>query len=194
MYISDPSKPPSNGSRIFWGEVAPCDHVVQLYEDDDIFLDSLEGFVSGGLLAGDGVIVIATPAHAASLAGRLIGRGIDLAAAKATDQYIELDAVDTLDKFMVGGWPDEDEFRRFVLQTLQRAGAGGRRIRAFGEMVAVLWSQGNNGATVRLEHLWQRLCREEAFSLFCAYPKSGFTRDAQASIREICEAHTRVAS
>ncbi len=52
----------------------------------------------------------------------------------------------------------------------------GRRVRAFGEMVAVLWDQGQNAATVRLEHLWHKLCPEEKdFSLFCTYPKAGFT-------------------
>jgi hypothetical protein len=28
--------------------------------------------------------------------------------------------------------------------------------------------------------------------LFCAYPKTGFTRDTQDSMREICDAHSRV--
>src|SRR5688500_19228341 len=53
-----------------------------------------------------------------------------------------------------------------------------RSVRAFGEMVAVLWANGHNGATVRLEHLWHAFCQSEAFSLFCAYPKTGFTQDA----------------
>jgi NAD(P)H-hydrate repair Nnr-like enzyme with NAD(P)H-hydrate epimerase domain len=50
-------------SEIFWGEIAPCDHVLQIYEDDDIFLDALTGFVGGGINAGDAVIVIATATH-----------------------------------------------------------------------------------------------------------------------------------
>jgi hypothetical protein len=45
---------------------------------------------------------------------------------------------------------------------------------------------------VRLEYLWQNLCRQEAFSLFCAYPKSGFTGDIAVSLQNICAAHTRV--
>lgn len=39
---------------------------------------------------------------------------------------------------------------------------------------------------------WHQLCQTEAFSLFCAYPKSGFTEDSSKSIREICEAHSRI--
>ena len=63
---------------------------------------------------------------------------------------------------------------------------------AAGEMVAILWARGHTGATVRLEHLWHRLCATESFTLFCAYPKIGFTQDGPASIREICAAHSAV--
>ena len=59
-------------------------------------------------------------------------------------------------------------------------------------VVAVLWAQGHNGATVRLEHLWHEVCEREAFSLFCAYPRSGFTQDAEVSMKEICAAHSKV--
>ena len=91
------------------------------------------------------------------------------------------------------GWPDEELFRVAVNRILDRArGDDSRPVRAFGEMVAVLWAQGHSGATVRLEHLWHSLCREEAFALFCAYPRSGFTQDALESMREICAAHTKV--
>jgi len=32
-------------SHVFWGEIAPSDHLVQIYENDDVILDSLQGFV-----------------------------------------------------------------------------------------------------------------------------------------------------
>ncbi|HWP13512.1 MAG TPA: MEDS domain-containing protein [Ramlibacter sp.] len=181
-----------HGIDVFWGEIAPCEHLVQIYDEESVFLDALEGFVAGGLDQGDGIVVIATPVHVRALESRLRARRVDVDAARAQDQYIALDAAQTLSKFMVDGWPDDDRFKALVTQLLSRAGAEGRRVRAFGEMVAVLWQQQHHGATVRLEHLWHRFCREEAFSLLCAYPKSGFTRDATASIQEICDAHSRV--
>lgn len=177
---------------VFWGEISPCEHLVQIYQDEGVFLDSLEGFVAGGIQAGDGVVVIATPQHLAALNERLAARNIDLATAIKSDQYLALDAEETLSKFMVMGWPDEDFFRTFVTNILQRAKGDNRRVRAFGEMVALLWARGNTGATVQLEHLWHRLCQELSFSLFCAYPKIGFTRNASASIKEICDTHSRV--
>lgn len=177
---------------VFWGEISPCEHLVQIYQDEGVFLDSLEGFIAGGIQAGDGVVVIATPQHLAALNERLAARNIDLATAIKSDQYLALDAEETLSKFMVMGWPDEDFFRTFVTNILQRAKGDNRRVRAFGEMVALLWARGNTGATVQLEHLWHRLCQELSFSLFCAYPKIGFTRNASASIKEICDTHSRV--
>jgi len=180
------------GARVFWGEIAPCDHLVQIYEEEGAFLDTLEGFVAGGLRAGDAIVLIATPAHRRSLEDRLRAVGMDLAHASATDQYIALDASETLARFMVDGWPDDARFKALVKDLLSRAGRNGRPVRAFGEMVAIMWQQGHHAATVRLEHLWHRFCQEEGFSLLCAYPKSGFTEDATESIREICAAHSKV--
>jgi hypothetical protein len=178
--------------KMFWGEISPCEHLVQIYAEDGIFLDALEGFVAGGLEVGDGVIVIATGEHRVALEGRLIKRGCNLEDAELRDQYIFCDAQQTLLKFMVNGWPDEQLFETFLTEILARARGSERRVRAFGEMVALLWSEGKNGATVRLEHLWHTFCQKKAFSLLCAYPRIGFTQDAEASMNEICAAHSKV--
>ena len=181
-----------SGPEIFWGEVTPCEHLVQIYEDDDVFLDTLAGFAGGGLRAGDGVIIIATDTHLEALGSRLIGSGLDIAAARQEDRYIPVDAEDLLRRLVFRGWPDDYLFRKGVTDLLTRAGTGGRRVRAFGEMVAILWARGQNAATVRLEHLWQGICQDEGLSLFCAYPKSGFTQDANTSIQELCALHSRI--
>jgi hypothetical protein len=166
--------------------------MVQFYENDGVFLDTLEGYVLGGLRAGEAVIVIATRPHIDSLERRLTRQGADLAAARAGDQFIVVEAEKVLDRFMINQWPDDALFHEFVGELLGRAKAGGRRVRAFGELVAVLWARGCSGATVRLEHLWHRLCAEHSFNLFCAYPRIGFTQDAEDSIREICAQHSRL--
>jgi hypothetical protein len=178
--------------RVFWGEMSPSEHFVQIYEHETVLLDTLEGFVTGGLRNGESVIVIATEAHRAALDRRVRAQGFNVDAALAQDQYIVADASDTLSRFMRDGWPDDALFAEAVQGLLQRTVPRGRPVRAFGEMVALLWAQGHNGATVHLEHLWHHLCASESFSLFCAYPRSGFTRDSAASIQEICEAHTKV--
>lgn len=182
----------ARATEFFWGEIAPCEHSLQLYEEEDALLDSLEGFVSNGITLGEGVVVIATPMHLLALHSRLGKKDIDLRAAKDTDQYIPLDAQETLSQFMVNGWPDEDRFNEVVQGLLTRAGSNGRKVRAFGEMVAIMWARGENEATIRLEHLWNKLCASEKFSLFCAYPAAGFAQDAVNSIQDICDAHSRI--
>lgn len=179
-------------SPIFWGEISPCEHAMQIYGDEDVFMDALEGFVGAGLRGGEAAIVIATPEHLQGLEKRLRARGVDLESARFERRYLGLPAERILRDFMVDGWPDEERFHEVVSTLLARMQSNGRRVRAFGEMVALLWSQGNVAATVRLEHLWNKLCEKERFPLFCAYPKTGFTTDPTSSIRELCAAHTRV--
>jgi len=179
-------------SNVFWGEIAPCDHVVQIYEDDDVFLDLLNGFVSGGVDAGDSVVVIATDAHLKALNKRLKAFGKDVPELISGGRYIPLDAEETLAKFMVNDWPDENLFMQLVSSIIAVAKKENRQVRAFGEMVAILWAKGHVGATVRLEHLWNKFCETESFCLFCAYPRSGFTQDASESVMHICGAHSKM--
>jgi hypothetical protein len=179
-------------TQAFWAEMSACEHFVQIYEADNAFMDTLTGFIAGALRQGEGAVVIATPAHRDELRWRLEVDGLDVSAAIRDDQLVLLDADETISRFMVNGWPDEDTFARIVRDILARAGRGGRRVRAFGEMVAVMWAQGYQAATVRLEHLWHQLCERESFVLFCAYPKSGFTENPAESIARVCAEHSKV--
>jgi hypothetical protein len=105
---------------------------------------------------------------------------------------LPVDAEQMLSKFMVNDWPDETLFMSTVSDLIVRAKMDNRHVRAFGEMVAILWAKGQVGATVRLEHLWNKFCETQAFCLFCAYPQSGFTQDASESVMHICGAHSKM--
>jgi hypothetical protein len=177
-------------SKDFWGEIAPCEHVVQIYENDKVFLDLLHGFVSDGFDAGDCVIVIATNSHLQALDKRLIASGFNLLKLTARKVYFPLEAEIVLSKFLINDWPDEALFNEVVTDLIAQAGA--KQFRAFGEMVALLWAKGNVGATIRLENLWNKFCARQAFCLFCAYPQSGFTHDASESVANICHAHSKL--
>jgi hypothetical protein len=182
----------SKGTQIFWGEIAPCEHIAQFFEHEGVLLDTLTGFIGGGLKAGESTIVIATAEHLEALEERLVAFGVDIPLARSADQYIALLAEEALARFMVKRWPDDELFAHLVTELINRARAKGRRVRAFGEMVALLWARGDTAATVRLEHLWHQICQSQIFSLLCAYPKAGFTEDPSKSLAEICAAHSRV--
>jgi hypothetical protein len=179
------------GFDAFWAELSPCTHAVQIYDSDSEFLDNLAEFVAGGLVKGEAAVVIATPLHRYALHSRLAANGFDLEAAIRTNQLILLDAEETIAKFIVNDWPQDHLFHAAIGDVLKRATGGGRRVRAFGEMVAVMWAKGLCGATIKLEHLWTDLCRKLEFSLFCAYPKAGFTaNDAAKDIARVCDLHS----
>lgn len=182
----------SSNIQVFWGEIAPCDHLVQFYDNDIIFLNTLEGFVGDGFIKGESVIVIATPDHMRNLNSRLINQGFDISGLNSIDQYITMDASDVTSEFMVNNWPDENLFSSFVSSLMDRAQKGNRKVRVFGEIVSVLWHQGHTGATVQLETLWHRLQHQNRFCLYCAYPKSGFTQDANAAMEIICSTHSKI--
>ncbi|WP_207429047.1 MEDS domain-containing protein [Pedobacter sp. SYSU D00535] len=179
-------------AKVFWGEIAPCEHVLQIYEDEESFLQVLTDFVGEGINLGEGVIVIATQKHLNGLEAKLLDHGLNVKALIETRSYIPLDEKETLALFMVEGWPDEARFNREITSIINRAKAGNRGVRAFGEMVALLWAEGNNGATVNLEYLWNKLVKTEAFSLFCAYPRAGFTQNATDSVMGICHSHSKM--
>lgn len=179
-------------SQAFWAEMSACEHFVQVYEAEDVFMDTLTGFIAGALRQDEGAVVIATVSHRAELRRRLALEGFDADGAVNNDQLMLLDAEQLISKFMVHDRADEEKFAQLVRDILARAGRDGRRVRAFGEMVAVMWAKGYCGATVQLEHIWQRLCQQESFVLFCAYPRSGFTEDAALSIASICAEHSKV--
>jgi hypothetical protein len=167
-------------------------HICQVYKCEDTFLDSLAAFVGTGLRLRQAVIVIATPAHFAALQSRLKQVGHDVPRAFREDRLIALDAEDTLAQFMVNGWPDRERFVSVMNPVIARARREGRDLRAFGEMVALLWDKGRYAATLRLEELWNQLLASQHFPLFCAYPRECLDRGERESIDDIHAAHAKV--
>jgi hypothetical protein len=178
-------------ANAFWAEMSACEHFVQIYESEEVFLDILASFVSEALKEDQVAVVIATPAHREELNERLM-KSHDLASLPLQNRLISLDAEETIKKFMANGSVDDELFFQFVADLLASATKNGRKVRAFGEMVAVMWSKGYYGAAVRLEHLWHRLCAENSFPLYCAYPKIGFAENGSEAIAHVCAAHSKI--
>jgi PAS domain S-box-containing protein len=176
-----------------WSEMGEREHFVQFYESDAFFVQSLSAFVTAGLRAGEVAIVIATPAHREALEKELERQGLDSAALRAQEEYFPLDAAETLSKFMVDGEPDKKRFLQTISPLMTRVTQGGRRVRAFGEMVALLWAEGNGDAAITLEQFWNDLAGTYSFCLFCAYPLDGFCGTTNGEpFAHICHQHSRV--
>lgn len=179
------------------GDLGHLAHTVQFYGEDAFLLDELSRFIGTALGAGDAALVIATRVHRDGLAQRLKARGLDTARASEQGRYVALDAAETLEKVMRDGWPDAALFAEVIGETLGQAavaaGARDSRISAFGEMVALLWTEGKAEAAIRLEQLWNDLAQNYSLSLRCAYPMSGFDREYHSdSFLKICAEHSHV--
>jgi len=187
----------STDAESFWGEIASVDHVLQIYENEGIFLDTLTGFVDSAIAANENAVVIATNAHLSALEFRLQSYGHNIEALILENKFIPVNADELLTEFVVDEMPDQALFMKTLDKLIGHATHNQRKFRAFGEMVAILWAKGNKNATLQLEELWNDLRGKTPFCLFCAYPKniidesSGTTNDSTAII---CRAHSKLIS
>jgi hypothetical protein len=176
-----------------WAEMGDTEHFVQFYEADGFLLNSLSGFIGRAIHADDGAVVVATEAHRNGLDELLQANGLDVTTAKSRGQYVSLDAAETLSKFMVDGAPEPGRFNEFMGGVIASVTDGRTRISAFGEMVSLLWAEGNHPAAIRLEELWNDLQRTHSFSLFCAYPMNGLSGERFIEATgSVCKVHSRV--
>jgi MEDS: MEthanogen/methylotroph, DcmR Sensory domain len=178
----------------FWGEIARFDHVVQVYENDGIFLDTLTGFVESAISFNENAVVIASNAHLSALEFRLQSYGHHIETLILENKFIPISAEDLLTEFLVNDLPDEAKFTKAATKLFDQASVNQRKFRAFGEMVAILWAKGNKKATLQLEHLWSNLLSKDPFCLFCAYPKNIFNDRSNNSAKPVCNAHTKIIS
>src|SRR6185295_5616074 len=150
-------------------------------------------YIGGAITSGDSAIVVATESHRKGLDELLRANGVDVDGARSVGRYLVLDAADTLAQFMVDGTPEPERFHQVVGKVIAGMTSGTSRVRAFGEMVGVLWAQGNHAGAIRVEELWNELQRVHSFSLFCAYPINGF--DGESFVEpygNVCGVHSRV--
>jgi PAS domain S-box-containing protein len=176
-----------------WREIHEFEHVVQFCETDEFLITSVGKFISDGLKQGDVCIVLATQAHRDGFDAYLKAEGLAVSAARARGRYIPLDAASTLSQIMVDGSVDPARFYRVIGEIIRQAAKSGRRVRAFGELVALLCAEGKRAEAIHLEGLWNELAQQYAFSLFCAYPMASFDGEAyEVDFAEICRQHERV--
>lgn len=189
MRLTDPES--DDYSWVEMGTVTPLTHThhhaVQFYGTDKSLFVTVAGFLSEGLIADQPAIIIATAPHRQAILQHLCDRLIDCEHAIRNGDLVVLDADDTLALFMVGEEPSAALFERNVGRLIEQI-LGGRTntvVRAYGEMVDVLWKQGRTEAAIKLEILWNKLALKYGFALLCGYAMGNFYKQSKLMDRVI---------
>jgi hypothetical protein len=175
-------------------EAAPAaDHAVQVYDDLAELAASVGHYLDAGFRNGQPAVLISTSDRFDAFARELEARGWDIDQLEARGLLARFDAEQTLDAFMDGEIPSAERFEQVVGGAIDRVASRfpDATIRAFGDMVDLLWRQGNEAGAIALEELWNDLAETRRFALLCGYHLDIFDLDVQTSaLPEIARVHT----
>jgi hypothetical protein len=169
-------------------------HAVKFYPNEQSLFTTVGGFIGQGLVDNQPAVLIVTRAHRDGILEELAARLIDIKSALRLGELMVLDAHETLDRFMVGDVPQPDAFEQHIgglIGSLVDRHPEGVLVRAYGEMVDVLWQEGRCDAAIRLEILWNRLASRYGFALLCGYSMEKFHSEIEL-LEKVCEQHTHV--
>jgi hypothetical protein len=111
----------------------------------------------------------------------LAARSFDVVALQRSRDLVLLDGNEILSRFVVDGKPDARKFKDEICHLIESVSCGRARctVRLFGQVIDVLWQQGNRDGAIRLELLWNQLARAEASSAICVYALGNFLKDVR---------------
>ncbi len=168
-------------------------HVVTFYENDAFLTAAVRGFLLDGLLAGETVVVVATPAHRQDFAAALGDAGHDISASRRDGRYVELDAASTLARLVPDGELTTARFEEQIARFMTSTAAISPGLRCYGEMTSLLWERGELTTALELEDRWNALLRRVRIPLFCGHPLSGFdSPETTARFHDMCARHSVV--
>lgn len=172
----------------------PGDHFARLYQDPISLINALEVYIGTGLERGEAAIVLAVRHHREQLQRRLEQRGMNCQSLAASGQLAFLDAHAALEQIMHAGpgRPDRETFDALIRPAIRRGLSQFGRLRAYGELVNVLWQHADRPAAHTLEQWWNGLIDEYRFSLLCAYRANVFDNNhgMQAALEQVCQTHS----
>jgi hypothetical protein len=171
-------------------------HFVQFYgQDDDALAHNVALYLAEGLARDEALLVVATPPHYELFLQHLACLSEAAQAAAHEQRIVFIPAAELLGKIVASGQPEWSVFEAAVRGAMDQARGGkpARKVRAYGEMVGLLWEQGLRSTAEKLEDFWNRLFATQFFELYCAYPIDVFGSEFQLRpVDSICCAHTHV--
>jgi hypothetical protein len=171
-----------------WGgllaSAGPRDHIVQLYQDQQFLNRAVCRFAASAIANGEGVILVPTAAHWDAFRPRLEAEGVNVTAAQDHGQLTVVDADELLPQFMRDAMPDAPVFLGLATEVISKARGRGRypKVRWWGEMVNLLWEQGNVAASMALEDQFHHLANHHEIAIFCSFVMDNFNSEVHSRL------------
>jgi DcmR-like sensory protein len=151
------------------GRSAMGEHALHLYEEEVTLTTTVASFLAPAFENDQAILAVATRPHLAAVEQRLRTIGHDVDGARRSGRYLAIDAERLLPRLMHNGLPSAEAFEAIVGSHVAQIGDRHGEVRAFGELVQLLWRDGKSNAALRLEDLWNDLLDDAPLSLICGY-------------------------
>ena len=181
--------------RHLLAEPGPDGHIVQLYQDPAFYGEAISHFAAEGFARRESIILVATAPNWENISTRLSAKGFDIDALKREGQLTVLDADRTLPRFLKHNMPEAETFKGLARATIRKARQGGKypRVRWWGEMVNVLYVNGNRRGSTRLEELFDEVAHEEQIAIFCSFLMDKFDPSIyDGPLGDVCRTHANL--
>lgn len=122
------------------------------------------------LTQGNAVVSIATGTHRRLLERQLTLQGVNIVAALRAQQYVSLNALETLSAILIEDAPDVIRFAEVVGVPVDHAAANYRRVLIFAELVPLMRANGKYPGAVALESLWRSFVASRPVFRACEHP------------------------
>jgi hypothetical protein len=109
---------------------------------------------------------------------------VNVKAAQDNGQLTVVDADEFLPRFMKGAMPDAPVFLGLAADVIAKAHGEGQyqKVRWWGEMVNLLWEQGNVAASMNLEDQFDRLAKHHEIAIFCSFVMDNFNSEVHSRL------------
>jgi hypothetical protein len=151
------TKEPEAVSLQFYDEVAPL--VAELTRAMCVALDQ-----------GHAVFCAVSDTTRLMFEDQLTKRGVDVSDARARGQYVCLDGAEVLSEIVHRGRPDPSRFHDVVGWEVKSLVTEYPGVWMYGELAAIMWSQGHERGAIELDRLWTSIAESEPVVLCVAFP------------------------
>lgn len=168
-------------------------HLLKICRDEAMQAEAVAYFIKGGLLDNELVIIIARASLRNAILFHLNAMGLNVQFFKNQGQLKFLDADFLLSRILINDMLEDRVIHELIVRPIQIAHLKYGKIRAFGEMVDILWKGRQYDRALQLEKLWDELSKEYQFALFCTYLTNSFdASDYDDSLEHVCKVHSHL--